>query len=155
MSAEPLLSRELKSLQEKLATAQRQGPVKSANRRAGPAVHTATGPAPATFGIVAPTGRLPVHFVRTVVLAAALICVALSMTISALSDGGLFIVSAQAQSRQQNPLEQARKAVETLINRLRGRDMPEGIIKSNGRIEATEVDVAAKYSGRLATLNRE
>jgi HlyD family secretion protein len=31
--------------------------------------------------------------------------------------------------------------------------MPEGIIKSNGRIEATEVDVAAKYAGRLATLN--
>ena len=29
--------------------------------------------------------------------------------------------------------------------------MPEGIIKSNGRVEATEVDVAAKYSGRLAT----
>jgi HlyD family secretion protein len=151
MSAEPLLSRELKSLQEKLATAQRQGPVKSANRRAGPAVHTATGPAPATFGIVAPTGRLPVHFVRTVVLAAALICVALSMTISALSDG-LFIVSAQAQSRQQNPLDQARKAVETLINRLRGRDMPEGIVKTNGRIEATQVDVSAKYPGRLATL---
>jgi HlyD family secretion protein len=31
--------------------------------------------------------------------------------------------------------------------------MPEGIIKSNGRVEATEVDVAAKYAGRLATLN--
>ena len=30
--------------------------------------------------------------------------------------------------------------------------MPEGIIKTNGRIEATEVDVAAKYPGRLATL---
>ena len=43
--------------------------------------------------------------------------------------------------------------MENLINRLRGRDMPEGIVKSNGRIEATEVDVAAKYSGRLATLN--
>jgi HlyD family secretion protein len=74
------------------------------------------------------------------------------MTISALSDGGLFIVSAQAQSRQQNPLDQARKAVETLINRLRGRDMPEGIVKTNGRIEATQVDVSAKYPGRLATL---
>jgi HlyD family secretion protein len=40
-----------------------------------------------------------------------------------------------------------------LINRLRGRDMPEGIVKTNGRIEATEVDVAAKYSGRLATVS--
>jgi HlyD family secretion protein len=49
-------------------------------------------------------------------------------------------------------MERARSAVETLINRLRGRDMPEGIVKTNGRIEATEVDVAAKYPGRLATL---
>ncbi|MGE5773437.1 MAG: HlyD family secretion protein, partial [Hyphomicrobiales bacterium] len=49
-------------------------------------------------------------------------------------------------------LEKARTSVETLINRLRGRDMPEGIVKTNGRIEATEVDVAAKYPGRLATL---
>jgi hypothetical protein len=94
MSAEALLSRELKSLQEKLATAQRQGPVKSAKRRAGPAVYTATGPAPATVGQVAPTGRLPARIVSTVVLAAALICVALPMAISALSGGGLFIVSA-------------------------------------------------------------
>jgi HlyD family secretion protein len=62
------------------------------------------------------------------------------------------IVSAQAQSKQQNPIERARKAVETLINRLRGRDMPEGIVKTNGRIEATQVDVSAKYPGRLATL---
>jgi multidrug efflux pump subunit AcrA (membrane-fusion protein) len=30
--------------------------------------------------------------------------------------------------------------------------MLEGIVKSNGRLEATEVDVAAKYPGRLATL---
>ena len=60
--------------------------------------------------------------------------------------------SAQAQSRQQNPLDQARKAVETLINRLRGRNMPEGIVKTNGRIEATQVDVSAKYPGRMATL---
>jgi HlyD family secretion protein len=62
------------------------------------------------------------------------------------------IGSAYAQTKQQNPLEKARTAVETLINRLRGRDMPEGIVKTNGRLEATEVDVAAKYPGRLATV---
>jgi HlyD family secretion protein len=60
--------------------------------------------------------------------------------------------AAQAQSKRQDPIERARTAVETLIARLRGRDMPEGIVKSNGRIEATQVDVAAKYPGRLATL---
>jgi HlyD family secretion protein len=66
--------------------------------------------------------------------------------------------TAQAQSPQapqQNPLDRARTAVETLINRLRGRDMPEGIVKTNGRIEATQVDVAAKYSGRLATVTKD
>jgi HlyD family secretion protein len=68
------------------------------------------------------------------------------------SRSALLIGTAQAQSAQPNPLERARKDVETLIARLRGRTMPEGIVKSNGRIEATEVDVAAKYPGRLATL---
>ncbi len=87
-------------------------------------------------------------------LGAALICVVLLVVTSALgvSDGGLLIVRAYAQSKQQNPLEKARTAAETLINRLRSQDMPEGIVKTNGRIEATQVDVAAKYPGRLATL---
>jgi multidrug efflux pump subunit AcrA (membrane-fusion protein) len=77
------------------------------------------------------------------------------------SHGQLFPSAAHAQSKprtsqgqpaQKSPTEQLRSQVETLINRLRGRDMPEGIVKSNGRIEATQVDVAAKYPGRLATL---
>jgi HlyD family secretion protein len=87
-------------------------------------------------------------------LEAALICAVLVAVTLALGvpNGGLLIASAYAQSNPQNPLEKARTSVETLINRLRGRDMPEGIVKTNGRIEATEVDVAAKYPGRLATL---
>src|SRR5262245_49088052 len=67
-------------------------------------------------------------------------------------EGQLLVSTAHAQSKQKNPTEQLRSQVETLINRLRGRDMPEGIVKSNGRIEATQVDVSAKYPGRLATL---
>lgn len=90
--------------------------------------------------------------VGAVLRRAAPISVALLMATSALPDGGRFIVRAQAQSGQQSPIDQARTALETLINRLRGRDMPEGIVKANGRLEATEVDVAAKYPGRLATL---
>jgi HlyD family secretion protein len=88
------------------------------------------------------------------VLRVALICVVFSAIGLApgVSDAGLLIISAYAQSKQQDPLEKARTAVETLINRLRGRDMPQGIIKTNGRIEATEVDVSAKYPGRLATV---
>ena len=101
-----------------------------------------------------PVGRLPVCLVSAIMLGAALICAVLMAVTSALGvpNGGLLIVSAYAQSNQQNPLEKARTSVETLINRLRGRDMPEGIVKTNGRIEATEVDVAAKYPGRLATV---
>lgn len=69
-----------------------------------------------------------------------------------LSSTVLLANAAQAQSAEQDPLKRAKKAVESLINHLRGRDMPEGIVKSNGRLEATQVDVAAKYPGRLATL---
>ena len=89
------------------------------------------------------------------VLAFALVCVAVSMTGrgSRLFGSTLLIGAAQAQTAQQNPLEKARTAVENLINRLRGRDMPEGIVKTNGRIEATQVDVSAKYAGRLSAVN--
>ncbi|HEY5830883.1 MAG TPA: HlyD family efflux transporter periplasmic adaptor subunit [Hyphomicrobiaceae bacterium] len=69
-----------------------------------------------------------------------------------LSSTVLLANAAQAQSAEQDPLKRAKKAVESLINRLRGRDMPDGIVKSNGRLEATQVDVSAKYPGRLATL---
>ena len=33
--------------------------------------------------------------------------------------------------------------------------MPKGIVKTNGRIEATQVDVSAKYAGRLADVTVE
>jgi HlyD family secretion protein len=69
-----------------------------------------------------------------------------------LSSSILLIDTAQAEPAEQDPLKSAKRAVDSLINRLRGRDMPEGIVKSNGRLEATQVDVAAKYPGRLATL---
>ena len=40
--------------------------------------------------------------------------------------------------------------IKNLIARLRGETLPAGIVKSNGRIEATQVDVSSKYAGRLA-----
>lgn len=69
------------------------------------------------------------------------------------SNQGFSIGKAYAKSDQKNLVEDVHKAIETLINRLRGHDMPDGVVKTNGRIEATEVDVAAKYPGRLATVN--
>jgi len=49
-------------------------------------------------------------------------------------------------------LSQAQSTLRTLIDRLRGEAMPEGITKINGRIEATQIDVAAKYAGRLESV---
>ena len=48
------------------------------------------------------------------------------------------------------PGAQAQSRIKALIERLRGDTMPDGIVKTNGRIEATQVDVASKYAGRLA-----
>jgi HlyD family secretion protein len=139
--ADHVLSRELKLPQEELATRQWQRPAHSADRLVESEVKRTI-------------GRPPARFVSALVRGAAVSCVALSVVtlVLGVSDAGLLIDSAHAQSKQQNPLEKARTAVETLLNRLRGRDMPEGIVKANGRLEATEVDVSAKYAGRLATL---
>ena len=100
-----------------------------------------------------PAGRLAIRLASAIMLGSALICAVVMVTLAlGVLDGGSLVVSAYAQSQQQNPVEKARTAVENLIDRLRGRDMPDGIVKTNGRIEATQVDVAAKYPGRLATL---
>jgi HlyD family secretion protein len=45
--------------------------------------------------------------------------------------------------------------IRNLIARLRGETLPDGIVKANGRIEATQVDVSSKYSGRLAEVTVE
>jgi HlyD family secretion protein len=50
---------------------------------------------------------------------------------------------------------QAQSPVRGLIDRLFGRGLPPGIAKSNGRIEATQVDVTAKYAGRLSEVSVE
>src|SRR4029453_2873951 len=47
---------------------------------------------------------------------------------------------------------QGKSKGKSLINQLRGATLPDGIAKTNGRIEATRIDVAAKYAGRLATV---
>ncbi|MCO5090953.1 HlyD family efflux transporter periplasmic adaptor subunit [Bosea sp. (in: a-proteobacteria)] len=48
------------------------------------------------------------------------------------------------------PEVQAQSRIKALIERLRSDTMPDGIVKTNGRIEATQTDVASKYAGRLA-----
>jgi HlyD family secretion protein len=48
-----------------------------------------------------------------------------------------------------------RERARSLLDRIMGTSMPEGIVKTNGRIEATQVDVAAKYPGRLVDITVE
>ena len=53
------------------------------------------------------------------------------------------------------PAAHAQTRVRNLLNRLRGQTMPKGIVKTNGRLEATLVDVSAKYPGRLGDISVE
>lgn len=53
------------------------------------------------------------------------------------------------------PSAHAQGLIRNLIARLRGATLPDGIVKSNGRIEATQVDVSSKYAGRLAEVTVE
>ena len=53
------------------------------------------------------------------------------------------------------PTAEAKSKVRSLLDRMLGKSMPEGIVKTNGRIEATQVDVAAKYPGRLVDITAE
>jgi HlyD family secretion protein len=99
------------------------------------------------------TGQTYIRLFWVCVFVLAVICASLIVaSVLRASNGSLFIDAAQAQSAEPNPVAKPQTAVQNLIDRLRGRDMPEGIVKTNGRLEATQVDVAAKYPGRLATL---
>jgi HlyD family secretion protein len=63
----------------------------------------------------------------------------------AITNGGHLVPAAFAQADLQTKLQ-------TLIDKLRGVNMPAGIVKTNGRIEATQVDISAKYPGRLESV---
>jgi hypothetical protein len=54
-----------------------------------------------------------------------------------------------------SPTAEAKSKFQSLLDRVLGRTMPDGIFKTNGRLEATQVDVAAKYPGRLIDITVE
>jgi HlyD family secretion protein len=54
-----------------------------------------------------------------------------------------------------SPTAEAKSKFRSMLDRVLGRSMPDGIYKTNGRIEATQVDVAAKYPGRLIDITVE
>ena len=47
------------------------------------------------------------------------------------------------------PAAHAQTVIRNILARLRGERLPPGVVKSNGRIEATQVNVSSKYAGRL------
>ena len=51
------------------------------------------------------------------------------------------------------PGAHAQGLIRNLIARLRGEKMPAGIVKANGQIEASQVDVSSKYPGQLAEIS--
>lgn len=99
-----------------------------------------------TMLTVATPGACGVTMRRSRVRHVALITVSLVAAVLLFYSGGpgAFVQTAQAQSR-----------VGALIDRLFGRGLPAGIAKTNGRVEATQVDVAPKYAGRLSEVSVE
>jgi HlyD family secretion protein len=74
-----------------------------------------------------------------------MLLVAIQGSPAAAANDGPHPSAAQVQSELQAKLH-------TLIDKLRGTDMPAGVVKTNGRIEATQIDIAAKYPGRLESV---
>ena len=66
------------------------------------------------------------------------------------SSDGLLASTAHAESKLDALID---PKIREWLDRLHKGEMPEGIAKTNGRIEATQIDVAAKYAGRLASVN--
>ena len=66
--------------------------------------------------------------------------------------GAEFVTSARAQSDAKKAIDQK---LHKILEDLHGTDLPKGIARTNGRVEATQIDVAAKYPGRLETVTVE
>ena len=82
------------------------------------------------------------------------LAVAAPATSQAQVAGSTFLGStyARAELKVEETIQEFKKDVQSLIEQLRRADVPEAIAKTNGRIEATEIDVSSKYAGRLETV---
>src|SRR6476646_443909 len=96
-----------------------------------------------------------------VTLAIVLVCAVGSLP-GAMTSDSHFVSTARAQSDVQRLLDESKQKLQldqsklhALIDKLRGANMPEGVVKANGRIEATQVDISAKYPGRLESVTVE
>src|SRR5262245_43802761 len=89
--------------------------------------------------------------VAAILVAAAVFAGGLSLPIRSPVPSSSRLLAAPSQAEPQ-PTARLKTRFKRLLERWRGRQLPEGIVKANGRIEATQVDVAAKYQGRLSAV---
>ena len=89
--------------------------------------------------------------VAAILVAAAVFAGGLSLPIRSPIPSSSRLLAAPSQAEPQ-PTARLKTRFKRLLERWRGRQLPEGIVKANGRIEATQVDVAAKYQGRLSAV---
>jgi HlyD family secretion protein len=82
---------------------------------------------------------------QPVVTAALLLCVGAC---------GLFMTREPNRSVSLVPSAHA-QFIRNLIAHLRGATLPDGILKSNGRLDATQLDISSKYPGRLSEVTVE
>jgi HlyD family secretion protein len=72
---------------------------------------------------------------------------------SLVSNGMLLCSIAHAESKSESKFDALiDPKLKPWIDRLHQGEMPSGIAKTNGRIEAAQIDVSAKYAGRLASV---
>jgi HlyD family secretion protein len=94
-------------------------------------------------------GEKTLHLVR--LFAAAVIAIAIltfGTFTNRVSSDVLLASTAHAESKLDALID---PKLREWLDRLHKGAMPEGIAKTNGRIEATQIDVSAKYAGRLAS----
>ncbi len=82
----------------------------------------------------------------------------LNLVLSSSVAGALFLLEAPSGGLtdfQFVPAAHAQSMLSNILKKLRGESLPAGITKSNGRLEATQVNVSSKYSGRLIEVDVE
>jgi HlyD family secretion protein len=78
-----------------------------------------------------------------------------STALAALLGAGFALTVGGAEPTYHRPFVSSAHAqpLRKLIARLRGQTLPDGVVKAEGRTEATQVDVSSKYPGQLAEIS--
>jgi HlyD family secretion protein len=92
--------------------------------------------------------RFPNRPTAALIAVAILVLITVAILAFPTAGGWDFVLPARAESSVEVKIRRDIDNLNKSIERWRG-GLPEGIAKTNGRIEATEIDVSSKYAGRL------